>query len=218
MRRTVIFLMGCIVFSGAIASAQSLGDYAKSVRKEKAQPSGAAKHFDNDNLPKTDHLTVMGQPAAAEVSKGETKHDGDADQPKTDAKEADTKEADKKESEATTSSDKQAPSVKEKDKDENVEKQKAWDEWKKRLQAQKTEIATLEKDLDLTNREYRLRAAAMYADAGNRLRNSAEWDKEDRDYKAQIAQKEKSVEDAKSKLESLKEDARKDGVPNSIRE
>src|SRR5690349_12240863 len=120
MRRTVIFLMGCIVFSGAIASAQSLGDYAKSVRKEKAQPSGAAKHFDNDNLPKTDHLTVMGQPAAAEVSKEETKHDGDADQPKTDAKEADTKEADKKESEATTSSDKQAPSVKEKDKDENV--------------------------------------------------------------------------------------------------
>ena len=213
MRRTVILVMGCIVFGAAIARAQSLGDYAKSVRKEKAQPSATAKHFDNDNMPKSDHLTVMGQPAAPEAAKDETKRDGDTDQPKADAK-----ETDKTEAESTAASDKQAPSAKEKDKDENAEKQKAWDEWKKRLQAQKNEIATLEKDLDLTNREYRLRAAAMYADAGNRLRNSAEWDKEDRDYKAQIAQKEKAIEDAKSKLESLKEDARKDGVPNSIRE
>ena len=58
----------------------------------------------------------------------------------------------------------------------------------------------------------------MYADAGNRLRNAGSWDKEDREYKAQISQKEKAVEEAKSKLESMKEDARRDGVPTSMRE
>ena len=68
------------------------------------------------------------------------------------------------------------------------------------------------------NREYRLRAAAMYADVGNRLRNSVSWDKEDREYKQQIAEKEKAVADAKQKLDDMQESARKAGVPSSVRE
>ena len=58
----------------------------------------------------------------------------------------------------------------------------------------------------------------MYADAGNRLRNSAEWDKQDAQYKQQIADKQKALEDAKQKLEDMQEDARKAGVPASVRE
>ena len=49
----------------------------------------------------------------------------------------------------------------------------------------------------MTQREYRLRAAAFYADAGNRLRGSGTWDKEDAQYKQQIAQKQKALDDAK---------------------
>jgi len=67
-------------------------------------------------------------------------------------------------------------------------------------------------------REYRLRAAAMYADVGNRMRNSAEWDKEDTDYKQKIADKQKALDDAKQKLEDMKEQARKAGAPASVRE
>jgi len=67
-------------------------------------------------------------------------------------------------------------------------------------------------------REYQVRAAAMYADVGNRLRNSAEWDKQDTQYKQQIGDKQKALEDAKQKLEELQEQARKAGVPSSIRE
>jgi hypothetical protein len=217
MRRTVRFLIGCVILSAVMASAQSLGDYAKNVRKDKGQPSSTSRHFDNDNLPKSDHLTVMGQPATAEVAKTEESKSDNGDPEKSRAEAAKEPETPK---DSSTASDEKAPSMKakEKDRDEDAERQKAWNEWKKRLQAQKNEIATLEKDLDLTNREYRLRAAAMYADAGNRLRNAGSWDKEDRDYKAQIAQKEKAVEEAKSKLESMKEDARREGVPSSMRE
>jgi hypothetical protein len=56
----------------------------------------------------------------------------------------------------------------------------------------------------------------MYADAGNRMRNSAEWDKQDADYKQKIADKQKAVEDAKSKLTDMQEEARKDGVPSAM--
>src|SRR5579863_3367379 len=59
---------------------QSLGDYAKQIRKEpdaKAKP----KVFDNDNLPKDDKLSIVGTPApppsdkADEAKTDETKTD-----------------------------------------------------------------------------------------------------------------------------------------------
>jgi hypothetical protein len=68
------------------------------------------------------------------------------------------------------------------------------------------------------NREYRLRAAAFYADAGNRLRNAGAWDKEDSQFKEQLAAKQKQLDDAKKQLEDLQEQARKAGVPSSMRE
>jgi len=58
----------------------------------------------------------------------------------------------------------------------------------------------------------------MYGDVGNRLRNSADWDKQDAQYKQQIGDKQKALDDAKQKLEDLREEARKAGVPSSVRE
>jgi hypothetical protein len=72
--------------------------------------------------------------------------------------------------------------------------------------------------LDVTQREYQLRAAAMYADAGNRLRNSTDWDKQDSQYKQQIADKQKALDDAKQKLDDLKDGAQKAGMPASVQE
>ncbi len=74
------------------------------------------------------------------------------------------------------------------------------------------------RELDVLQREYQIRAAAMYADAGNRMRNSADWDKQDAQYKQQIADKQKALDDAKQKLEDIQEDARKAGTPSSVRE
>jgi hypothetical protein len=56
----------------------------------------------------------------------------------------------------------------------------------------------------------------MYADAGNRMRNEAQWDKQDADYKQKIADKQKAIEDAKQKLGDMQEEARKDGVPSAM--
>jgi predicted nucleic acid-binding Zn-ribbon protein len=56
----------------------------------------------------------------------------------------------------------------------------------------------------------------MYADVGNRLRNAAQWDKEETSYKQQIADKQKALDDAKQKLEDMKDEATKAGVPSSM--
>ena len=58
----------------------------------------------------------------------------------------------------------------------------------------------------MLQREYQIRAAAMYADAGNRMRNSGDWDKQDAQYKQQIADKQKALDDAKQKLEDIQEE------------
>jgi hypothetical protein len=58
----------------------------------------------------------------------------------------------------------------------------------------------------------------MYADAGNRLRNSGDWDKQDTQYKQQIADKQKGLDDAKQKLDDMQEEARKAGMPASVSE
>jgi hypothetical protein len=76
----------------------------------------------------------------------------------------------------------------------------------------------LQRELDVLQREYQIRAAAMYGDAGNRLRNSADWDKQDAQYKQQIADKQKALDDAKQKQDEMQEEARKAGVPSSVRE
>jgi hypothetical protein len=63
-----------------------------------------------------------------------------------------------------------------------------------------------------------LRAAAVYADAGNRLRNAATWDKQDAQYQQEIADKQKAVEAAKQQLDAVQEEARKAGVKEKDQE
>jgi hypothetical protein len=100
--------------------------------------------------------------------------------------------------------------------DDMAKKQTAWKGWQDKLTAQKDQIDLASRELDVLQREYQLRAAAMYADAGNRMRNEAQWDKQDADYKQKIADKQKAVEDAKKKLADMQEEARKDGVPSGM--
>jgi hypothetical protein len=100
--------------------------------------------------------------------------------------------------------------------DDQAKNQAAWKSWQTKVTAQKDQVDLATRELDVLQREYQLRAAAMYADAGNRMRNSAQWDKEDADYKQKIADKQKAIEDAKQKLGDMQEEARKDGVPSSM--
>jgi hypothetical protein len=189
----------------------SLGTYARQVRKD---PSAKAKPkvFDNDNLPTQDKLSIVGPTAASTTDNSassqaqsaastETKATGDArpgaemkapeDKPKSTAKAAE---------------------------EDDAAKQAALKQWEDKMTSQKEQIDLLTRELDVLQREYQIRAAAMYADVGNRMRNSADWDKQDAQYKQQIADKQKALEDAKQKLEDLQEGARKAGVSASARE
>ena len=49
------------------------------------------------------------------------------------------------------------------------------DELQKQIESEKKEVATLQRELDIAQREARLRAAAFYGDAGTMLRDQAKF-------------------------------------------
>ncbi len=209
MKRTtyIAFVIGLFaVLLGSLAAQtppqapdQSLGDYARKVHKDTDTAKAKPKVFDNDNLPKDDKLSVVGQPAdAASVPPSDS---GDKS-----AAAAETKDA-AKPAAATPAN----PTD-----DEQAKKQAAWKGWQEKLGGQKEQNELASRELDVLQREYQLRAAEMYADVGNRLRNSAQWDKQEAEYKQKIADKQKAVEEGKQKLEDMQEQARKAGVPAAM--
>jgi hypothetical protein len=187
------------------ASGQALGTYARQVRKT-PETGNKPKVFDNDNLPKSDHLSIVGKPLAPASEQPQT-------EAKTENAPATTGEASNG---AKTASTEKTPASKAPE--DEASKQTAWKQWGDKIRSQQQQIDLLSRELDVLQREYQIRAAAMYADAGNRLRNQADWDKQDTQYKQQIADKQKAVDEAKQKLEELQENARKAGAPTSVQE
>jgi len=171
-----------------------LGNYARTVRKDKK--SQTAKQFDNDNLPKDDKLSVVGD--ASRTSADTQAQSQDSGQPQ-----AAMGAPEKPKVEPGQSPD---------------ERQRVFDTWQQKISAKQAEIDLLARELDVDQREYRMRAASFYTDAGDRLRNQAAWDKEDADYKAKIADKQKLLDDARQQMSEMQEEARKSGVPSSVRE
>jgi len=198
MKRIAYVFLAEIVLTGmlaAVAGAQSepLGDYARSIRKEGKGEVG--KKYDNDNLPVNDKISVVGN---ARDSAGP--EDANPGSP------ADGSSAKPEDSTATVTPDAQAQDNAKKA--DNADALKP-DQWKQKFAEQKSKVNLLTRELDVAQREYRLRAAAFYADAGARLRNQGSWDKEDAQYKQQLAQKQKAVDDAKKALDDMKEQRRK---------
>ena len=209
MKRIAYVWLAGIILAGMLvtlagAQSQSLGDYARAARKDKDKKQPVAKQFDNDNLPKTDKLSIVGNafPQPTEEAKESAPQEGDH-----------AKAAAQTEKGAQT--DKSAETA---PKDATAEREKTYKEWQQKIADQRKQIDLLSRELDVMQREYRLRAAAFYADAGNRLRNQADWDKEDAAYKQKIAEKQKAVDAAKQHLDDLQEQARKAGVPAAMRE
>ena len=209
-RITYVWIAGMVLagmmasFAGAQNSTtqqQPLGDYARTVRKDKKAAS--VKQFDNDNLPTDDKLSVVGS-----ATSGDGQASGDQSQSAANGGQ-DAGRSDKK-------ADDKPGGIKPGESAED--RQKTYDDWKDRIAAQKAKMDLAARELDVEQREYQLRAAAMYADAGNRLRNESTWDKEDADYKKKIEEKKKAADAAKQELDDLQEDARKAGIPSSVRE
>jgi len=196
------------------SSGSSLGAYARQVRKDPGTAS-KPKVYDNDNLPKDDKLSVVGTPTPSDNSSEPKAAESDNAAPAPAPPVGEAKPG--TETKTTTEVKPATATGKPADEDEAA-KQAAWKQWGDKIAAQKDQIDLTARELDVLQREYQIRAAAMYADAGNRMRNEADWDKQDAQYKQQIADKQKSLDDAKQKLEDIQEDARKAGTPSSVRE
>jgi hypothetical protein len=211
MKRIAYFSMAVMILLGAflgLAAAQSdsLADAARAARKDKKE---TPKKFDNDNLPKTDKLSVVGKPEPQ--PSGKSAEQASQSNSESEAK-PETKSEAQPEAESGDSGKKPA------DGDEAKEGQSKNQQWKGKIAEQNHQVDLLTRELDVMQREYQLRAAAFYADAGNRLRNQGAWDKEDAQYKKQLDAKQKELATAKQELDDLKEQARKAGVPAGMRE
>jgi hypothetical protein len=192
----------------------SLGDYARNVKKDKKT---VAKTFDNDNIPMQDNLNVVEGPASQSASAKTP--DGVSAETATPTENADG---------SITSGTKPAPGSHaakadvDKDKEEITpgesadDRKKVFEKWQDKLGDQQQKVELLNREIDVMQREYKLKVADMYGDAGSRLRNESNWDKQDADYKTKLEEKQKDLTDAKQNMDDMQEDARKSGVPSSV--
>lgn len=205
MKRTFYLCSAVVILLVGVAAAQSVADAARQTRKQNANKP-AAKVFTNDDLPTNAPISVTGQTPANDEDSAKPGDGGDAatadNADKTDAAKADAgKDKPKTDEEKKTFAEKRDAAIQ---------------QWKQRFAAQKEQISLLEREIDVMQREYRLRAAAYYADAGNALRNQAPWAQQERDYREKLDLKLKKLDEAKQKLEDMQDQARREGMPSSV--
>ena len=184
-------LMLCMVFMLGLAaslSAQSLGDVA---RKERAkQKPQSAKTYTNEEIPGVE--IPKEEPKAADATAAASTVVG-ADADKKDGAK-DTKAAAKPEK-------------------TDAEKQAALNaEWKAKVEESKKNVASIEREINLMQREEKLKVAVYYSDAGNRLRDDKAWAEQEKKYQDDLAARQKDLSGAKEKLNGVLDAAKKAGA------
>jgi hypothetical protein len=204
---TATLLLSACTLLAQSAQQQPLGDYARRVKNSKSTPASAdqKKVYDNDNLPTSGTVSVVGASAASNdpVATDRAATDDSSAQPGSSEK----KKTEKKDAKDDTPQIKPGQSIQ--------ERQQAVDAWKKKIDAQNEKITSLSHELDLLQREYRVKASEFYSNTAMRTQNPTAFAKDDADYKKQIADKQQAVDAAKSKLSDMQEEARRAGVPSS---
>lgn len=175
MKHTKLMAIVTLLLLGASgAAAQSLGDYARAVRKDKAEPGSTSRHYDNDNLPTNETLSVVGPAPGADANAGQK------------AAAVDSSAA-------------------------AAARQKTADEWNDKIAKQKAKVDSLNHEIDLDQRELRVRAVAVYSDPSLSARN-IQWNKDDAQYRSDIAAKQKTLDAARQQLDEMQSQAHKAGV------
>lgn len=115
------------------------------------------------------------------------------------------------------SSDKTASDEQEK-KDSSEKAKETDDRLAAQIKDQKDEISRLQRELDVSEREQRLRAAAYYGDAGTQLRDQGKFAEDSRKQQEEIDSKKQALTAAQQKLDDMQEQARKAGIHSSDNE
>lgn len=170
--------------------AQSLPEAARASRQGK---KAATKVYTNDDIPESRQLEDAD--SASGTDSAQNSQDEQSGDQETDA--ADKQSAKKQSATKGKASADQAERLK---------------QFKRDADEQHKKIADLEREINLMEREHKLRVAAYYADAGTQLRDSKKWFEEERTYQSDLEAKKKDLADAKQKLEDIREQSRKAGV------
>ena len=96
------------------------------------------------------------------------------------------------------------------------EKAKTASEYKDKIEKAKSELVTVQRELDIAQRENRLRVAQYYSDAGNKLRDEKKFAEDERRNQADMADKQKKLSDTQALIERLRSEARRAGVPPGL--
>ena len=189
MRRMLLAaLVAIVALAGtALAQQEPLGDIARKHRQAKAKAPGA-RVITNENLPKTAPAETAAEAPAANAETAEPS-----------AAAAPAESAPAAEAPAQTPED----------------RAKLEAEWRGRVNEVKRGVSQLERELDVLERENKLRMAVFYADAGTRLRDDRKFADDSRKYESDIAAKRTELEAARARLEDLREQLRKAGLPSA---
>jgi hypothetical protein len=185
MKRILLSLAVACLLA-SLAGAQSLGEIARKNREKKGGTS-TGKVYTNENLPRSVSF--------AEGSR--------------------TTQAPGQEAAASTTTSAPTAAAAAEEEEGAVDPKEEEAQWRARFKEQKDEIALLERELTVSERENKLRAESFYGDAGTRLRDEAKYAADDRKYQAETNEKKDKLAAAKQKLEDMREELRKAGKPAS---
>ena len=189
------------------AMSQSLADQAKAARQQPKK--SAAKVYTEDDLPSVPESKMAEESHAAEATA--TNAEAAKEAPSADT----ASEADKKDDAASDATKEDDAAAKEKEEAAKAAAEAQADDFKAKVSDKQEEVKSLEKELDLMQRENKLRQASYYGDAGNQLRDQKKWADEQRQYQTDLEAKQKALAEAKEKLDDSREQARKNGIPES---
>lgn len=174
-------------------SSQSITDAART-QQAKEQASPGRKVWTNDDFPD--------QPAAATPATGDTTAPASSTAP------ASTATASTATDDAKKSADDKSKSAKA----DADDQEKLNAEWKSKLDTEKAKIADLQREFDLTDREFKLASTTYYADAGNRLRDPKDFHDKETAFRDKLGTLKQQIADEQAKLAELQDQAHKAGA------
>ena len=202
---TAVLLFIAGVALAQSAPSQSLGDYARAVRKTKNAPAtGQKKVYDNDNLPANSSISVVGNVTSSPVQPS-SDQSADTATPAGQSGSSPDKSDEKKDQELKAGQSQD-------------DRKKALDTWKERLAAQDKKVSGLSHEVELLQREYTVKSAEFYSNPANMAQHPKGFAKDDTDFKQKIADKQKELDAAKAKLSDMQDEARKAGAPSATTE
>lgn len=191
-----VWVIALLVVSGFVLAAMaqdtqqstvSLGDAARKARANKRSVP-ESRVYTNDNLPKEGSISTNSGPVTA------------ASDQKTDT-------------EASASTD--ASSGEQSDADKKADRAKLEQEWRKKIGDQKAKVAQLQRDVDDTDRQMKMQGTITSMGNGNCLNDQQKCADQMKAYEDQLAAKKNDLATAQQKLDDLREELRRAGLPGS---